>query len=307
MSSAAVSTLWLACVAQGCTYDREVTEEQPEVRAELARLRKLEQGLRAERERIRAAAAGEVHQLQTALRETAARAAQSEREAQGLRAQVQRGSGGIRLRRRRWRSDQDSTGAVQRVLTAFERERQQLEERARAVAQTELRQRKTQAQLDAEIARLAKANEGDDGREELLSELRAAESRVAELERQLIDHEETKVALDAARGELTRLAHVEPPPPAPREDLQARESELLRREEELSRREIELSLLRGRIGEEERRLQERAWRTGPVARRRRGETATRQDGELTFSEGWRLLSRGGEAPVERPDWGDGNW
>lgn len=283
-----------------------MTEEQADVRAELARLRKLEQGLRDERERIRAAAAGEVHQLQTALRETAARAAQSEREAQGLRAQLQRGSGRVRLRRR-WRSEPDTTGAVQRVLASFERERQQLEERARAVAQTELRQQKTQAQLDVEIARLAKAGEGDDGQRQLLSDLGAAEIRIAELERQLLDHEETKAALDSARDELARLARVEPPPPAPREDTAARERELRRREEELSRREIELSLVRGRIGEEERRLQERAWRTGALERRRRGEIVARTDRDMTFSEGWKLLSRGAERPAERSDRGDGNW
>ncbi len=283
-----------------------MTEEQADVRVELARLRKLEQGLRTERERIRAAAAGEVHQLQTALRESAARAAQHEREAQGLRAQLQRASGGGRVRRRRRRSEPDTTGAVQRVLASFERERQQLEERARAVAQTELRQRKTQAQLDAEIARLAKAAEGADGEQQLLSELRAAETRVAELERQLLDHEETRVALESARGELARLSRVERPP-APREDALAKERDLLRREEELSRREIELSLVRRRIGEEERRLQERAWRTGAIERRRRGAIAPRPDGELTFSEGWQLLSQGAEPSPEQPDWGDGNW
>ena len=282
-----------------------MTEEEPEVRAELERLRKLEQGLRAERERIRAAAAGEVHQLQTALRETAARAAQNERELQGFRAQAQRGSGGGLLRRRR-RSEPDTTGAVQRVLATFERERQQLEERARSVAQTEVRQRKTQAQLDAEIARLAKASKGDDGQELLLADLRAAESRVAELERQLLDHEETRAALEAAHEELARLASVEQPP-APREDTAAKERELLAREEELGRREVELSLVRGRIGEEERRLQERAWRSGMLERRRRGVVARREAGELTFSEGWQLLARGGEPPAEQRDWEDRNW
>jgi hypothetical protein len=156
------------------------------------------------------------------------------------------------------------------------------------------------------MARLAKASEGDDGQQQLLAELRAAQTRVADLERQLHDHEETKVALDSARGELARLSRTEQPP-APQDDVLAKERDLLRREEELSRREIELSLVRRRIGEEERRLQERAWRTGALERRRRGAIAPRPGGELTFSEGWQLLSRGSERPAEQSDWGGGNW
>src|SRR5262249_38500109 len=128
-----------------------------EIGVELERLRKLEQTLRAERERIRAAAAGEVLQLQTALRESATRAAQRERELQGLRSELQRGAGS-RLRRRRLRRDPATTGALERVLATFERERRQLEERARAVAQTEQRQRRTAAELDTERERLTKAD-----------------------------------------------------------------------------------------------------------------------------------------------------
>jgi hypothetical protein len=278
-----------------------VTGEQPDLGAELARLRKLEQSLTAERERIRAAAAGEVRQLQTALRETAARAAQRERELQAVRGQLKRGSRGSRLPRLRRRSDPEASGAVQRVRANFERERQQLEERARAVAQTELRQRQTQAKLDAELARQAKAADGADGEQQLVAELRAAEQRIAGLEEQLRDHHATKAALEAARGELAALPR--PVQPGPREE------ELVRREEEIARREVELALLRRRIGEEERRLQERAWRTGPVRHRQPGGVVPRPPGELTFSEGWRLLSRGrnGEAERERADWGDGNW
>src|SRR5581483_698652 len=179
MCSAAVSTQCHGgCAGPSCAYDRGVTEDRS---TELARLRKLEQSLQAERDRIRAAAAGDVLQLQAALRETAARAAQREREVQGLRAQLQPGLRG-RLRRRRFRSDPDTTGAVQRMRATFERERQQLEERARAVAQTELRQRRFQAELDAERKRLATAGEKAGGQEGLLAELRAAELRIAELE-----------------------------------------------------------------------------------------------------------------------------
>jgi hypothetical protein len=278
-----------------------VTGEQPDVAVELARLRKLEQSLTAERERIRAAAAGEVRQLQTALRETAARAAQRDRELQALRRQVQRGSVGLRFPRLRRRSDPDASGAVERVRATFERERQQLEERARAVAQTELRQRQTEAKLIAEVARLAKAGDGAEGEQQLLAELRVAEQRIAALEDQLRDHHETRAALDAARGELAALS--EPAEPGPRE------AELARREEEIARREVELSLLRRRIGEEERRLQERAWRTGAVQRRQSGPAVARPQGEPTFSEGWRLLSNGRDSKAgrEQPDWGDGNW
>jgi hypothetical protein len=268
-----------------------VTEDQV---AELARLRKLEQSLRAERERIRAAAAGEVLQLQTALRETAARAAQREREVEGLRTQLQRGSGGLRLRRRRLRPGSDTTGAVQRVVATFERERQQLEERARAVAETELRQRKTQAELDAERDRLRMAGEG--GNSELLAELRQAERRIDELEAELTAVESEHAS---AREELEH------------EQIHTREVEVARREEAVSQLEIELSLVRRRIGEEERRLQERAWRTGGLQRRQPAveAIAPRPAGEPTFSEGWTLLSRGrdGQAPSERPDWGGGNW
>lgn len=257
-----------------------MTGEQPDARAELSRLRKLEQNLRAERERIRAAAAGEIQQLQTALRETASRAAQRERELQSLRAALGRGSGGWRLRRR---------GAQ---LDPFERERQQLEERARAVAATESRQRKTQAELAAERERLELAGEGKDG--ELLAELREGERRIEELEQELL-------VLRAEREDRRELLE--------REEIHAREVELAQREEELARREVELSLLKRRIGEEERRLQERAWRSGALRRHEPGDVVARPAGELTFSEGWRLLSSGhdGEARPEQADWRGGNW
>ena len=49
-----------------------------------------------------------------------------------------------------------------------------------------------------------------------------------------------------------------------RDEISAREIDLAGRAEEVTRREIQLSLVRRRIGEEERRLQERAWRTGAV-------------------------------------------
>src|SRR5436190_4765760 len=142
--------------ASGCAYDRAVTGE--DIGVEIARLRKLEQSLRAERERLRAAAAGEILQLQNALRETAARAAERDREAQVLQRELQRGAGARRLRRPRLRRGPDTSGALEGVLANFERERRQLEERARAVAQTELRQQKAEEVLQAEGQRLTKAS-----------------------------------------------------------------------------------------------------------------------------------------------------
>jgi len=298
-----------------------VTGEPEEAAVELERLRKLEQSLRAERDRIRALAADEVVQLQKALRETAARAAQREREVQGLRSELQRGTGGMRLRRRRLRPDRDTTGAVQRVLASFERERQQLEERARAVAQTELRQRKLQAELQAEIERvdrerreaeaallaarteLGAAGEGGREMEERIAAVLAL--REQELERRAEEElERLRVRLEEELGaELARRRdELEHEAAEERSRLQAGEAEV-------AQREIELSLLRRRIGDEERRLQERAWRTGAVRRREPASIAPRPAGDLSFSEGWRLLSRGreGEPPAEPAEWRGGNW
>ena len=203
--------------AQSSAYDRCVRrkrESSSEIGAELTRLRRLEQGLRAERERIRAAAAAEVHQLQVALRETSARAAHREREVQHLQGVLQRGAasgrlvrfrrGGLRVRR-----SSDTTGAIQRVLASFERERRQLEERAKAVAETESRHRKTEAELRAESERLGKAAEALGEQRRMSSDLRAAEKRISRLERQLRGHEETKTALAAASAELAALARVD--------------------------------------------------------------------------------------------------
>ena len=126
-----------AITAPGSAYDRSVSrkhEVSPEIGAELARLRKLEQSLRAERERIRASAAAEVHQLQTALRETAARAAHREREVQHLRGEVQRGApSGLSATPPRGSAPGTAAtpmrpGAIERVRASFERERRQLEE-----------------------------------------------------------------------------------------------------------------------------------------------------------------------------------
>jgi hypothetical protein len=131
---------------------------------------------------------------------------------------------------------------MERVLSTFDREREKLEERARAVGETETRQRAAAAELRTEAERLAKAAEA---------------------------------------------------------------LELARREEDVTRREIQLSLLRRRIGEEERRLQERAWRTGALPRRARRHVAARPTGDVTFSEGWqRLAGRRGGDPGDR---GSGSW
>ena len=90
-----------------------------------------------------------------------------------------------------------------------------------------------------------------------------------------------------------------------RKEISARETELARREEEATRREIQLSLVRRRIGEEERRLQERAWRTGAVKQRARPPVVARGPRDATFSEGWRLLA-GGQGG-DPGDGGGGSW
>jgi len=92
-----------------------------------------------------------------------------------------------------------------------------------------------------------------------------------------------------------------------REEILAREVELARREEVLARQEIQLSLVRRRIGDAERRLQERAWRTGGLQRRASAPVAA-DAGEVNFSEGWRRLA--GDQEGEEPDgsgWPGGSW
>jgi hypothetical protein len=408
----------------------------PEVAAELARLGALERELRAERDRIRATAADEIARLQTALRESAGRASEREREVQALSGQLQRRTGPMRLRRRSvpglGRRDPDVSGALERVLATFELERRQLEERARAVAATEARQRNAHAGLQAEAERVAAAGAGLDERKVLSADLQAAEKRIAKLEQQLEEHNETEAALKAARAEVAalalaarerreaeaalvatqaRLAEVERSLEVStataavtvahrtgderevearieqllarreneleqraagelqlsreqleqtaaadldrrraelesevradlarrereltesmaaqllerqaaldreaavarewllvgrgaelsreraglREEVEVRERELARREEDVTRREIELSIVRRRIGEEEVRLEERAWRTGGLQPM---PVAARTEAGTTFSEGWRLLTRGRDA------------
>jgi hypothetical protein len=77
---------------------------------------------------------------------------------------------------------------------------------------------------------------------------------------------------------------------------------LARREEEVTRREIELAIVRRRIGEEEVRLEERAWRTGglqPVP------VAARTDAATSFSDGWRRFTGGRDARDANDP--DGSW
>ena len=303
------------------------TQESPaEIAAELARLRKLEAGLRAERERIRAVAADEVAQLQAALRETAARAAQRDRDVERLTSQLEKASGpdagrrrvGLRGRQQLRRGEPDETSASERALATFERERKQLEERARAVAATEARQRATEAGLAAQAARLAALGESLDeqrratevallaagtrpAEDESASDVAAARSRAgeeeariaallalreSELERRSTDELERHRAqleqeLDRRRDELETEV---------RAGLAQREQELAGREEAVARREIELSLVRRRIGDEERRLQERTWRVGGQVQRARPPSVVNRSRDLTFSEGWRRLA-----------------
>jgi hypothetical protein len=413
-------------------------ETTPEIAAELARLRALEQSLRDERERIRIAGAQEVDRLQTALRESAARASQREREVQVLTGELQKRepARAPRVRRslRPGRAETDVSGALERVLATFERERRELEERARAVAETELRQRAAAAEFQAEAERLALAGVDLEERRALSSELEQAGKRIEKLERLLGEHNETRASLKVATVELAalgkaaqqrreaeaallatqaRLAEVERKlelatasgavavahaagsgreaeerieellarreheleehaasdlavrreqleqsmatdldrrrdelesgtraelarreqllaaataeelvrrrqeleleAAAARgrlraggdeqlsreragllEELQARERALALREDEVTRREIELSVVSRRIGDEERRLQERTWRTGAPERRASPALPARPSVEPTFTEGWRLLSRGRE-------------
>jgi colicin import membrane protein len=268
-------------------------ENAAELAAELERLRKLEQGLRAEHERIRAAAAEQVVRLQTALRETAARAAQRDREVQRLQAELQEAAGDRARPRRGSRylgrpqpggGEQDATAVLERMRAAFERERKKLEERARAVAETEARQRAAEAALLAARERLSEVEGGAD----VGSPLPAADASWGGPEQR-------------EREERERMAAVV----ARREQLLSRELELARREEEAKQREIQLSLVHRRIGEEERRLQERAWRTGAQELRARRPLLDRRPEGVTFSEGWRRLAggRGGD----RGDGGGGSW
>ena len=304
------------------------TQENPaEIAAELARLRKLEEGLRAERERIRAVAADEVAQLQAALRETAARAAQRDRDVERLTSQLEKASpsgagrrrGGLRAGRPQLRrGEPDETGEPQRALATFERERQQLEERARAVAATEARQRATGAGLAAEAARLAALGEslGEQrraaeiallaagtrpGEDERAADVPARPSRAgeeeariaallalreSELERRSADElERHRDRLEQELGRRRDEIETEV-----RAGLAQREQELAGREEAVARREIELSLVRRRIGDEERRLQERTWRAGGQVQRARPPSVVNRSRDLTFSEGWRRLA-----------------
>jgi chromosome segregation ATPase len=87
------------------------------------------------------------------------------------------------------------------------------------------------------------------------------------------------------------------------EQLEARERELARREDEMTRLEIELSVVRRRIGDEEQRLQERAWRTGALERRASSNLPVRPERGRTFSDGWGRLARGGDSG----DAPDGSW
>jgi hypothetical protein len=421
-------------------------EPTPEVAAELARLRALERELRAERDRIRVTAADEVARLQTALRESAGRASEREREVEALSGQLQRRTGPLRLRRRSipgiGRRDPDVSGALERVLATFEHERRQLEERARAVATTEARQRNAHAGLQAEAERLAAASAEVDERKVLSSELQSAEKRIAKLEHQLQEHNETEAALKTARAEIAalalaarerreaeaalvatqaRLAEVERSLALStataavtvahaagderevearieellarreheleqrhagelqrqreqleqsaaadldrrraeleseaqadlvrreseltesmaaqllerqqaleleaaaareqllagrgaelsreraglREELEARERELARREEDVTRREIELAIVLRRIGEEEVRLEERAWRTGGLQPM---PVAARTEAATSFSEGWRHFTGGRDARDANDP--DGSW
>ena len=96
--------------------------------------------------------------------------------------------------------------------------------------------------------------------------------RRAELERVAAEEGER---VRADRGDLIERERADL-----REEILAREVELARREEVLAREEIQLSLVRRRIGDAERRLQERAWRTGPQQRRAPAPVADGGGGQL---------------------------
>jgi hypothetical protein len=172
------------------------------LKAELERLRRLEQELGGERERIRTAAAQEVARLQAALRETAARADQREQDVRRLAAELERSGRGRRrargLRHVTPESAREDAGQIERMRAA-------LEERARALAETETRQQVAQAALVAERERLAEVDRSLEPRRALRSELNEARKRIESLERALAEHNETRAGLTAARAELVAL------------------------------------------------------------------------------------------------------
>lgn len=271
-----------------------MTSGREEIDAELERLRTLERGLRDERERIRAAAAEEVAGLQAALRETAARAAEREREVERLKGQRERHAddGVPRRALRRGHGEPDPAAALARVRAVFEREREELEARARAVAATEMRQRATEAELRARAGRIAQAA-GAQPERHTSEELQVAARRIEELERRLAENER---AAREPRPAIVPPAIRESPGDVPTE-LERLRRELVRREEAVTQREIQLAIVRRRVGEEERRLQERLWRAGQSPGPAGGSA-------VSFSEGWRLLSGGGRGREEETG---GSW
>lgn len=133
-------------------YDRTVASEE-DVQAVPAELL-------AELERLRATSAEEVARLHAALRESTARARDREREIERLTAEVATRTDGARVRRRRGLRGIAAPAPVPSaqgvaLLAQLEHDRRVLEDRARALAETEARQRAAHAALAAERERLA--------------------------------------------------------------------------------------------------------------------------------------------------------
>ena len=226
-------------------YDRHVANEggveaiPAEVLAELERLRSLEQRLKSEHRQMRAHAETEIARLHAALRQTADRVKEREREIERLNTEL---------------ADDGDRHPAPKLLERLEQDRRALEERARALAESEARQRDAQAKLATETKRLAELRHSIESARspDLGDQLRAEAIRQK-------DEQRSRIAV----APLLPASAPAPPPPAPSK----RERELARREGELTQREVRLALLERRISEAELHLSERAWRAGALAER----------------------------------------
>lgn len=261
-------------------YDRPAMPESSidavsaELLAELERLRRLEERLKSEHRQLRAAAETETARLHAALRETADRVREREREIERLTRELE-------ARRAPEARDERTAPPVEAnapeqaiapLLARLEQDRRVLDQRARAVAETEARQRETQAKLEEETRRLDELREALDAarREDLDERLHAEATR--QKDEQL------------ARTVVAVPQPAAAPVPVP---LSKRERELVRREQELRRREVELALLRRRLVEAELRLSERAWRIGALG----SGDAVPEDAGPGFAAGLRGMGR----------------
>jgi hypothetical protein len=190
--------------------------------------------------------------------------------------------------------------AEERIEELLARREGELEQRAES--DLALRREQLEQSMEADLDRRRHDLEVDARaelarREQELTVVVAAElaQRRDELEREAAEARERLRAGSGERLDRERAGL--------QEQLEARERELARREDEMTRLEIELSVVRRRIGDEEQRLQERAWRTGALERRASSNLPVRPERGRTFSDGWGRLARGGDSG----DAPDGSW